>query len=123
MLQTAKEVEGCLETMYEIEVRRKICNLKCHESLQVRLSESNRKRSSKTQDIRWDTGDNEPGEFGCFLRVCNLISHTERGEPRLTVFVNRVLREIFKDEEEEVIKDGRNRTMRSSITCNPHQAL
>jgi hypothetical protein len=54
----------------------------------------------------------------------NSISHTERGEPRLTVFVNRVLRKIFKDEEEEgVIKDGRNRTMRSSITCNTHQAL
>jgi hypothetical protein len=38
------------------------------------------------------------------------------------MFVNRVLREIFKDEE-EVTKDGRNRTMRSSMMCNPHQTL
>jgi hypothetical protein len=91
MLQKAKEVEGFLETKYAMEDRRKICNLKCHESLQVRLSQSNRKRIRKTQGIRWDTGENESEEFGCFLRVCNLISHIERGKPRLRVFVNRVL--------------------------------
>ena len=112
-----------METMYEMEDRRNIWNLKHHESLQARLSESNRKIIGKTQEIRWDTGDTEPGEFGCFLRVCNLISHTERGEPGERVFVNRVLWEIFKDEEEEVTEDGRNRTTRSSLMCNPHQTL
>lgn len=95
-----------METMYEMEDRRKIWNLKCRESLQARLSKSNHKRMSKTQEIRKDTGDTEPGEFGCFLRVCNLISRIERAEPGHSVFVNRVFREIFKDKEEEVTEDG-----------------
>lgn len=112
-----------METMQEMEDRRKIWNVKYHESLQTRLSESNRKRIGKTQEIKWDTGDTEPEEFGCFLRVCNLISHPERGQPRQRVFVNRVIKGIFKDEEEEVTEDGRNRTMRSSLMCNPHQTL
>jgi len=99
-------VEGFLETMYETEDRRKIWNLKYHEPLQARLSESNGKRIGKTQEIRWDTGDIEPGELGCFLRVCNLISHTERGEQGQRVFVKRVLWETFKDQEKEVTEDG-----------------
>lgn len=116
-------MQGFLGTMYEMEDRRKIWNLKYHKSLQARSSESNRKRIGKTQEIRWDTGDTEPREFGCFLRVCNLISRTERGETGNRVFVNRVLREIFKDVEDDVTEDGRNRTTRSSLMCNPHQTL
>jgi len=51
------------------------------------------------------------------------MSLTLREERGLTVFENRVLREIFGSERDEVTGSGEDYIMRSLLICTAHQIL
>jgi hypothetical protein len=54
--------------------------------------------------------------------LCETSSLTLRGEYRLRVFDNRVLRRIFGLKRDEVTGGGENSIMRGFVTCTLHQA-
>jgi hypothetical protein len=58
-----------------------------------------------------------------FCLVCGTWSLTLRGERRLRVFENRVLRRIFGPKGDEVTGNGETYLMTSLMICTPHPIL